>query len=86
MSIQITCNKKYKLAQTGQYRLEGDDLFPNVRSQIKTVSAVMPVEEGTIILVDKLNINESHPDMFRGYIPSLDVYIVAISFTHVIKA
>jgi hypothetical protein len=86
MSLQITCDKEYKLRKTGEYRLEGDDLFPISDSVLKVTSAVIIIEEGTIILVDKLNINEYHPDMFRGYIPSLNAYIVAISFIDVITA
>jgi len=86
MSLQITCDKKFKLVKTGKYRLEGDDLFPNDDTVLRVTSALINLEEGTIILVDKLNINEYHPDMFRGYIPSLDAYIVAISFIDVITA
>jgi hypothetical protein len=86
MSLQITCDKEFKLVKTGKYRLEGDDLFPIGDSVLKVTTALMTIEEGTIILVDKLNINEYHPDMFRGYIPSLNAYIVAISFIDVITA
>ncbi len=84
MSIQIICDKKYRLIKTGQYRLENDNLFQNTDSPIKIMSALMTLEEGTIIIVDKLNINQSHPDIFRGYIPTLDTYISAISFKDVI--
>ena len=85
MSLKITCDKKYRLVNSGLYRLEGDDLYPN-DSPLKTTSAMITVEEGTIITVDELNINQYRPDIFRGYIPSLGAHIVAISFIDVVSA
>ena len=84
MSIQINFDKKYKLTQEREYRIEGDDLYPNINSYLKVTSAMILVSTDTIITVDKLNINSFNPDLFRGFIPSLDAHIVAISFTDVV--
>ena len=43
MSLQINCDKEYKLVKISQFRLEGDDLFPN-DSPLKTTSAKKRVQ------------------------------------------
>ncbi len=72
------------LVNSGQYRLEADDLFLTgcVDSLLKTTSAMMTLEKDTIIVVHKLYVNTNHPDMFYGYIPSMDAFIT-VSFCDV---
>ena len=86
MSLEIDCDKEYRLLNTGKYRLEGEDLYPNDDCVLKTTSAMMTLEKDTIIIVKVLNINAFHPDMFKGYVPSLDAFVVAISFFSVTPA
>jgi hypothetical protein len=76
--IQPEFRKSYHLIDSKEYRVEGTDLFP---CKVFTVtSAMMYLEEGTIVELYALNVNQSHPEMFKAFIPSMDAYIPSISF------
>ena len=76
----------YIIKQDNEYRAEGNNLFPKENGAFVCTSALIPFKKGTMVVIEKLNINEFHPDMFRAYVPSMGVSIAAISMNDVCLA
>lgn len=81
MSITVSerGQKKYRLKQTGTYRVEGDFNI-GINSQLRVTSMLMEIASNTIVIVDKVLVNEFHPEYISVFVPSMNLHIVAISF------
>jgi len=76
--MNINPSKKYQLNKTDSYRIEGK--FNDMYKSLSVTSMMKEIEIDTVVIVDKLLVNEYHPDIVRVFVPSLDAYITAISF------
>ena len=93
--MNINPSKKYQLNKTDSYRIEGSyqtkfdnalesktfqGHFNDMYKSLRVTSMMKEIEVDTVVIVDKLLVNEYHPDIVRAFVPSLDAYITAISF------
>ena len=75
--------KIYAIRTTSDYRVSGMKNNAIGDSECIVTSAVITLETGTLITIDKLNINKSRPEMIRAYMPGAEVYITAISLSDI---
>ncbi len=81
MAIKVSENgqKKYRLKETTTYRVEGNNL-QTIHSTLHVTSMLMEIVSDTMVIVDEVYVNESHPEYIRVFVPSINAHIVSISW------
>ena len=87
--MDVTQNTKdivYKVVRTDNYRVrhQKDDESVGVDNSVDdSVSMSIPI--GTRVHIENMYVNEYHPDMVEVYVPSMKLFIQAISFIELKK-
>lgn len=68
--------KVYKILTTDKFRASGN--FGN-NGLIMVSSQMVEIQAGTEVIIVKTGINNSHPDMCKAFVPSMDIYLEAVS-------
>jgi hypothetical protein len=71
--------KIYKTIATEKFRVSGECLERLGNSGVVLTSTMLVIPEGTEVIIVKTGINSSHPDMCKAFVPSMNVYLDAIS-------
>jgi hypothetical protein len=73
--------RQYTIQSKREYRISG--MQQSLSKHITVVSSLIQLEIGTVITLEQLNVNEFYPEYVKAYIPSMDVYIDAISIDEI---
>ena len=69
----------YKIKTTERYRVSSECLEKVGNTGLVLTSAMFEIDAGTEVIIVKTGINSSHPDMCKAFVPSMNLYLDAIS-------